>query len=354
MREIVDLASLFAKQFELSRVSRNEVVAILTEPRSGTSYSEAACIAARQREALAFEISVPGMGWSAPGITQGMAMGVPAISRPSPLLDTIRSALMEADFVVDLISETILHIPLREELLSAGKRILTIVEPPDALERLFPTIDIKERVLTARRGLEKARFLHVTSEAGTDLYYELIPGSGVAQYGFTDEAGHWDHWPSALISSYPVDGGVQGKLIVAPGDITLPFRHYVRDPITMRIENGQIIAIEGGVEARLMKDFIERWKEPALYSVSHMGMGLHPKGQWSALDFYGPGDGIAMDPRSMEGGFIFSTGPNRYVERWSEVHFDICMRGMSLELEGEVVMDEGVVAESLVGVGDSG
>ena len=341
MNKTVDLVPLFVKQFKMSKVSEGEVVAILHETQSRSEYIKSAEIAANMLGAHVISVAVPGMGWDSPGIVRGMFMGVPAITEDSPLQDALKGALENSDFIVDLVSETILHIPMREELLEANKRILTIVETPDALERLFPTEEIKERASKVRSRLEKAKILQLTSESGTDLTYELIPGSGIKQYGIADEPGRWDNWPSALASSYPADGQVNGKLVIATGDIIFPLKRYVADPITLHVEGGYIQSIEGGLDAELMKDFIGRWEDPELYSVSHMGFGLHPKAQWSALSFYGQDDIAGMDARSMEGGFIFSTGPNRYVGRWSEVHFDICMRGMSAKLDDEEVLKEG-------------
>lgn len=341
MDPAVDLVPLFSRHFELSRVQEDEVVAVLSDTRTRADYSLAASVAARQRGAMVLELSVPGMGWNAPGVVLGMGMGVPALTKASPLLDSVRGALMAADLIADLTSETILHTPLREDLLVAGKRILTIVEAPDVLERMFPPAGIKQRVLKARARLETAKTLRVTSGAGTDIRYDLIPGSGIAQYGFADEPGHWDNWPSALISSYPVDGKGEGRVVLAPGDIPFPFKHYLSEPVTLHVEDGYIRSIRGGLEADLIKDFLERWKEPELYALSHIGFGLHPKAQWSALDFYGPSEVIGMDGRSVEGGFIFSTGPNRYVERWSEVHLDVCMRNVTAEIDGEEVLREG-------------
>ena len=341
MKKNVDLVPLFVKQFELSKVSKGEVVAILHESASRPEYINAAETAANTLGAHVMSIAVPGMGWEAPGIVRGMFMGVPAVNDDTPLQDALKGALENSDFIVDLVSESILHIPMREDLLEANKRILTIVETPDALERLFPTEEIKERATKVRQRLEKAKTLHLTSKSGTDLTYDLIPGSGIKQYGYADEPGHWDNWPSALASSYPEDGQVNGKLVIGAGDIIFPLKRYVAEPITLHIEGGYIKNIEGGLDAELMKDFIDRWDDPELYSVSHMGFGLHPKAQWSALSFYDQSDIAGMDARSMEGGFIFSTGPNRYVGRWSEVHFDICMRGTSAKLDGEEVLKDG-------------
>lgn len=341
MQLTADLAPLFKREFELCKVKEGEVVAVLTESKTRPEYVTAATTAAQMLGAQVFEISVPGMGMEAPTVVKAMAMGVPALSQPSPLLDAVKESLLRTDFIVDLISDTILHIPVREELLEADKRILTVIEPPEALERLFPSPEIKESVLAIRSRLARAETLRLTSPSGTDLRYTLIPGSGISQYGYADEPGHWDHWPSALVSSYPAEGQVDGTLVVSAGDIIFPFKAYAHSPVTLRIEGGYVREIEGGVEADLIRDYLENWNEPEVYAVSHMGIGMHPRAQWTALAFHNRDEIFGMDARSMLGGFIFSTGPNRYIGSWVEAHLDIPLRGTTVELDGETVIRDG-------------
>ena len=62
-----------------------------------------------------------------------------------------------------------------------------------------------------------------------------------AQYGYVDKPGGWDHWPSGgMVITGGHDEGVDGRVVVAPGDILLPFKRYVIQPITFAIESGRI------------------------------------------------------------------------------------------------------------------
>lgn len=345
MRHVIDLVPMFKRAFELSKIKEDEVVALLTEPGTRPDYTDAAATAVRMLGAEAVEVSVRGLGWDEPAITKGVAAGVPALVRPSRLLNVLRDTLTKVDFIVDLLPEMLLHIPLREDILGAGVRVLSVHEPADVLERMFPTQEIKEAVLRMRRRIVQATKLHVTSQAGTDLRCDLIPGSGVAQYGMADEPGRWDHWPSALVSSYPVDGTAEGTVVLSQGDIIYPFKRFVESPVTIEVRDGYVRNISGGTDALLLADYLASWDEPEVYAVSHIAIGMHPRAQWTAPTFYDKGQGTGMDGRSKQGGYLFTTGPNRYVGRFVEAHLDIPMRGCTVKLDNEAVVVDGKLQE---------
>lgn len=351
MEPVADLVPLFQKEFELCAVQEGELVALLTEPRTRPEYVGAAGGAALALGAEVFDISVRGQGWQGTPFSGRDGMSVAALTYPGRMLDAIREALSQADFVVDLISNTILHRPLRDELKKAGSRILTVVEPPDALERMFPTDAITTQVISLRDRLAAASKLHVSSEAGTDLTFDLSSTIANGQKGFVDEPGTWDHWPSALVTGYPDDDTARGTWVLAQGDVVLPFNRYVETPVTMHVENGFVEEIEGGLDAGILRDYLERFGDREVYRTSHVGFGVHTAAQWNALSFYDRRETMGMDARCFNGGFLVSTGPNRFTGRYVDAHLDIPMRACTVTLDDEVVLDAGVLDAAAASVG---
>jgi 2,5-dihydroxypyridine 5,6-dioxygenase len=347
VRADADLVPLFRREFELCRVGPDDVVAVLSDGRTRPDYIAASSAAAASLGAPVFEVSVPTLGWDLPGPVRGMAAGTPTLAHDSAVLEAIYAGLSKASFVVDLVSETIIHVPLRDRLRNAGVRVLTINEPPDVLERMFPTEPIRAAVEAVSRRIEGTRELRLTSAAGTDLLYELDSRTPFTQYGYADVPGKWDHWPSALATVYPIDDATSGTVVFQPGDIVLPLKRYVEHPVHLAIDDGYVREISGGLDAELIRGFLDSWGEPAAYAVSHIGLGLHPRAQWSALSVHDKWESIGMDGRCFEGGFIFSTGPNRHTGRLVEAHLDFPMRGCTVTLDGETLIEAGqlVVAE---------
>jgi len=92
---------------------------------------------------------------------------------------------------------------------------------------------LRERVEAGAVLLGNAEVLRFTNVAGSDVTYKLGAYPVITQYGYTDTPGRWDHWPSGFLFTGGADDGVDGTVIIAPGDILLPFKEYVRDPIAL-------------------------------------------------------------------------------------------------------------------------
>ena len=144
---------------------------------------------------------------------------------------------------------------------------------------------------TAVERLRAASELRFTNAHGTDVTYRLGAYPVQCQYGFTDEPGRWDHWPSgAFVYTGGHDEGVDGRVVIAPGDILLPFKRFVEEPLTLTIEGGRISAIEGGNDAEVVRDYMAGFDDERAYALSHIGWGLELRARWS---------GLATDPGGM-------------------------------------------------------
>lgn len=73
--------------------------------------------------------------------------------------------------------------------------------------------------------------MRVTSPAGTDFRCALGEFRTNCQYGFADEAGRWDQWPGAFVSTYANEGSAQGTIVLDASDILFPQEMYLQSPI---------------------------------------------------------------------------------------------------------------------------
>jgi 2,5-dihydroxypyridine 5,6-dioxygenase len=256
------------------------------------------------------------------------------------------AALKESDLVLDLM--TLLFSPEQHEILESGTKILLAVEPPEVLLRMVPTEADRERVTRAGARLQKAREMHITSAAGTDLRCPLGAYPVLKEYGFVDEPGRWDHWPSGFILTWPNEGQTNGRIVIDRGDILLPQKYYTASAIELTVENGFVTSIEGDIDAELLRDYMESFNDPEAYAISHIGWGLQPRARWSTLALYDREQTIGMDARAYEGNFLFSLGPNNEAggSRTTACHIDIPLRGCTVKLDGEEVVRSGKVLAS--------
>jgi len=166
---------------------------------------------------------------------------------------------------------TLLFSPEQLEILKTGTKILLAVEPPEVLTRLVPTPEDRKRVLAAQARMAKAREMHIVSAAGTDFYCPLGEFAPIAEYGFVEEPGRWDHWPSGFALTFPNDGMAYGRIVIDQGDILLPQKSYLQERIELTVERGFATRIEGGSDAQLLSEYMATLNDKKAYAISHIG-----------------------------------------------------------------------------------
>lgn len=340
-----ELISLFRSEFELCKVGPHETLAVLTYEQSRPEYAEASLIAANSLGATAFQLNV-----RTPPVAPGSTTKTTALTGNKAAIESLKSA----DIVIDLVG--LLWSPEQDEITASGTRMLMIKEPAHVLKRMFPTETLRHRVEAAEDRLGKARTMHITSPAGTDVTYRLGSYRTQCQYGYTDAPGRWDHWPGGFVYTAGEEEGVDGTVVLDVGDLIFPFFRYVTDPIRLTIERGVVTGIDGdGLDAALLRDFMRRWNDPRAYAVSHIGWGLDTTAMW---DFLGT-DKFAIqcggaDGRAFYGNVLFSTGPNVELGGANDTpcHLDMPLRGCDLYLDNEQIIGAGeILIDEMVATG---
>jgi 2,5-dihydroxypyridine 5,6-dioxygenase len=335
-----DFVNICREELRLCGVHEGESVAILSSDAAGELMGHAGAFmqAAKELGAAPYHVRVPA--------TRGKGGGAWVVGQ-TPLTDhpAAMAALKEADLVIDLVF--MLFSKEQLEIQASGTRILLAVEPVDVLTRLLPTTELRERVEFAGDLLASAQSLRLEHDNGTNLTYRLGKYPTITEYGYTDEPGRWDHWPSGFVFTGAHDDGVDGTMVLDPGSILYPFKSHIRTPIRLQVEKGRIVDLSGELDAELMRDYMDQFKDPDGYAISHIGWGLNEKALWS-----GPSmdtRGIGQEGRSFYGNVLFATGPNQELggTNSSPCHLDIPLHGYSLFLDdrpvvqaGDIVIDE--------------
>src|SRR6267378_1628599 len=335
------LASLFRAELELCNVRPGETITVLSDLASRREYVSAAFAAAQALGADIYEMCVNAVpSWD--------RVGVATVGRCKGTVEALKA--------IDLL--VCLHIPLftrwLAEVRAAGTRVLMIIDGPDDLERLMAPPGLKEAVLHAEQRLARARVMRVVSDAGTDLAVHCGQYPVMAQYGFAELPGRFDHWGAGMVHTFPNEGSAHGVVVLQPGDIVvLPYCRYVSDPVKLEIREGHIVKVEGAMDAKLMRDWLEDGKSSAAdrdpYAVSHLGWGMNPQALWYGIALHGDTpERHRAAARTFPGNFLFSTGPNTQGggKRNTRGHYDVPMRDCTVELDGRRVIEEGRIVDA--------
>jgi 2,5-dihydroxypyridine 5,6-dioxygenase len=344
LQEILEPGWLDAFEQVLRRcaLQPGDTVAILAETQSRPVLPLLARLAAQRIGAQVFMLTLPSVVGRA---------GPPA--RSTGASDAIRQikpvvhALAASTLVVDCTVEGLMHAPELPAILKGGARVIYISnEHPEALVRLMPDDATEARVKDHVKRLRGARSMAVSSPAGTDLRISLEGAVAGGNWGFTTRPGTLTHWPGGIALAFPAAGSVNGRLVLAPGDVNLTFKRYIESSIVLTIENDYVTAIDGaGLDAQLMRSYIEAWGDREAYSVSHVGYGLCDAARWDSMALYDKRDFNGTELRAFAGNFLYSTGANEVAGRYTLGHFDLPMRHCTVSLDGATVVENGRVVE---------
>ncbi len=364
LQERIEPAWIDAFETVLRRcaLQSGDTVAILCESQSRPVLPELARLAVARLGARSFTLTLPSVFESKRPVTRSTGAS-DAIQNVVPVI----AALASSTLVVDCTVEGLMHAPELPAILRGANggqpRIVYVSnEHPEALVRLLPDAATEARVKDHVKRLRAARTMRVTSAAGTDLSIALQGAHGNAvvggNWGSTTRPGTLTHWPGGLALAFPPAGSVNGRLVLAEGDVNLTFKRYIERPITLIIERDYVTKIEGaGVDAELMRSYIAAWStdeddraavsgahsDRNAYAVSHVGYGLNPAARWDSMALYDKRDFNGTELRAFAGNFLYSTGANEVAGRYTQGHFDLPMRHCTIALDDAIVVDQGEV-----------
>jgi len=252
-------------------------------------------------------------------------------------------SLKRVEVIVDVTVEGLLHAEEWPEIEEAGVRLFTVCnEHPEILERTEPRAELGPKVQQGIDMLRDAKVMTVSSSAGTDLTIDIKDAPCGGTPGFTTSRGGVAHWPGGLCLCFPGENSVNGRIVMAPGDMNLTFKDYLRESIDLTIQNDFITAIDGdNVDADLFREYLAAWDDRKAYGISHVGWGMNPHARWESMALYDKRDVQATEFRAWAGNFLWSCGSNQYANRFTLGHFDLPMRRCTIALDGRPVVVDG-------------
>lgn len=321
-------------------VQAGDACAVFAESQSRPVLAQLAGLALQQIGARHFLVNVPTPPLSAPVPVRSTGASAALAGQAA-----VVQALARCTLVVDCSVEGLQHAAELPEILAGGARVLVVSnEHPEILARCLPQAEDEAQAREAMRRLKAAKRMHVASAAGTDLAIDLAGARIGGVWGFTSKPGTLTHWPGGLVLAFPAAGRVNGSLVLDRGDVNLTFKRYLQDAVRLMIEDDHVIAVDGdSPDAEMMRGHFAAWGERAAYAVSHVGWGLNRRARWDAMAFYDKADFNGTELRAFAGNFLYSTGANEVAGRHALGHFDLPLRGCTVELDGQAVVRDGVL-----------
>lgn len=315
----VELVDLTYEHLKLCNVLEGEQVIVHTDSFTMPHYGPAFVAAAQRLGADVFQIVHP----------RTVERGVAEVWK-------------RADMVVDLATGVRAYSDVLREALLSGTRVLRVGESEEVMRRLFPTVEMRERVEAGARIMHEGSEMRITSPGGTDLTFYKEGRDALGIYSLADEAGRWDIWPAGMVCCAPHEDRGGGVLVLSPGDMMLVFGRYVHDTVHIEVDDGSITKISGGVEAALLREWFGKFNDPNVYRIAHIGWGCERRADWLKW-----GQDNESYYANMQIAFGANVGVFTQATTRSRGHFDFpCLRnsywvdGVQIMEDGEFLIDE--------------
>ena len=250
--------------------------------------------------------------------------GEPVISlyetRPADYYDppqSVTKAMLEANINVFLTSTALFHSEAAHTAMENGIPSIVMdggmtaeMFEKGAVEADYLEIAKLKHIVGERVFGEDAKTVRVTSEYGTDITYSVegrifIPGLPADDYdpfkaysrskeGRKASPLYGTLFPTGEFNVPPVEGSGEGRIVV---DVSMHQLGLLKDPVALEISNGRIKDIQGGYQARLLKEYLEEYGDENAYMMpteASIGINRHTritgvqredKNYWGSIHF---------------------------------------------------------------------
>lgn len=201
-----------------------------------------------------------------------------------------------------------------------------------------PNESVVKRADAAPKIIKKGSEVRFTTSSGTNLTM-VMKSNASGEIGFLQpNKGHiWDILGGSGIYGRLEPDSFNGTYIIAPGDYPSELVHrngfpYAGDKIIFKIKDNRIIKIEGGISAKLQKEWFDHWGHPNSYLLAHFTIGTHPDMRRDFMRYLNY-EIAGWDGEWIEGliGFGVGIAPPS--------HTDFMNRNGSVYVDGEQILD---------------
>lgn len=251
---------------------------------------------------------------------------------------SIAAAMKTSDAFISVVGKSITHTHAVKDAIANGSRGAVLTQFSEdmmihgGIEGDFEAA--KSECTAVAAALAGSEEIHLTTAAGTDLRYSARGRRGNSLYCMV-EKGQFSTIPTVEANVSPLEGTANG-VIVADGSIPYIGIGVLDEPVRCVVENGMIVSIEGGRQARMLKENLDSKNDPNVYNVAEMGLGLNPKCHF--MGFMLEDEGVYGTAHIGIGTSITLGGTVK-----AACHYDLIMKDATVTADGKPILKDGKV-----------
>jgi leucyl aminopeptidase (aminopeptidase T) len=222
---------------------------------------------------------------------------------------------------------------------TSKRMVLTPYISTEVAQRILPRSaeeieELKTLVERCGEAVGNGSHGHVRSDNGTDLsfdlgQYQVRAHTGVAKNGTLAAV------PGGQVTRVPDDGSAQGTLVIDRSSAAPEYK-ALTEPITLKVKDGTVVSIEGGLEAKALSAFLQNLDTPSMYHLTEMGIGTNRRCRLV---------GVGEDTHTY-GTVSFALGCDVHIggRVRAPAHIDMTMRFPTLTIDGRQIVQDGKVS----------
>ena len=113
----------------------------------------------------------------------------------------------------------------------------------------------------------------------------------------------------------------------------------LKEPVRATVRDGYVTEIEGGAQAEVLRDNLAAQRDPLVYNVAELGVGLNPQARLC---------GLMLEDEGVLGLVHIGIGTNITLGGTvqAKTHYDLLILGATLVVDGEVVLRDGALVQA--------
>lgn len=304
-------------------VQPNEEVLVLTDPRTfGVGKS----------------IATAANGAGADVVTSIMPL---LESHGNEPLETVADAMATADVAFTCTTHAITHTRARLRAAEAGTRIGVLRGvTEDMMVDGAMTVDfesLRRRTEAMAQIITDAEKAVVTSDRGMDVEFSIEGCQSFSLDGYFHDEYGFATLPPGEAPTHPAEGTANGTIVI---DVAMDNLGHLEEPITLTLEDGFVVDVEGGTQAAELEEIFEAADENAR-NLAEFAVGTNPKAKLI---------GNTAEDKKREGTIHFAVGDNESLGGTlkSDIHLDGVIKSPTVKLDGTTIVDDGTLRRELL------
>jgi leucyl aminopeptidase (aminopeptidase T) len=246
----------------------------------------------------------------------------------------VHAAMVTSDVILQATTTVMAFTQAKKEACERGARMaaMTGIVPEILISPALLRTDFEKELQTIEKvgeKVRKARHAKITTPAGTNLEMSLEGRNPDSCTSLLDSPGRLTGLPNLEVYIAPIESSVNGVAVI---DGTLSSSGLVSHPVTLTIKNGIVQKIEGKEDAKTLQKLLEDQKDPHVYQVAELGIGLNPNAQLR---------GAIIEDEGALGTAHIALGDNLTFggKNKAPVHIDMVMKDPIIELDGKKMLE---------------